>query len=118
MITTYLTSLRATFNPFSASSKIPRLFLTSLSATAGKTIKITSVALPRTSIAPSTLELEFKDGKNVKYSWGGTEVVAKGSEGMKDGKKARGGEKVTLADIIEEVDRHAKALGRKEELAA
>jgi large subunit ribosomal protein L53 len=113
MITTYLTSLRATFNPFSASSKIPRLFLTTLPATAGKTIKITSVALPRISTQPSTLELEFKDGKNVKYSWGGDQWKVEG----KAIKKGNGGEKVTLTDIIEEVNRHAKALGRKEELA-
>ena len=118
MITKYLTTLKATFNPFAASSKIPRLFLTVLPANAHKTIKITSKALPRASTDASTLELEFKDGKVVKYSWGGESQAVEGAQrsvAMK-GKK-RVGEKVTLQDIVEEVDRHAKGLARKEELA-
>ncbi|ETI26308.1 hypothetical protein G647_03085 [Cladophialophora carrionii CBS 160.54] len=93
MITTYLTSLKATFNPFSPSSKIPRLFLTLLPANAHKTLQIKSQALPRHSPEPSTLELGFKDGK----------------KGM--------GEKVSLQDIVEEVNRHARGLARKEELS-
>ncbi|OAL37500.1 hypothetical protein AYO20_03349 [Fonsecaea nubica] len=108
MITTYLTSLKARFNPFSASSKIPRLFLTLLPADAHKTLKISSTALPRSSSEPSTLELGFKDGKVVKYSWG-AEARASSKKGF--------GEKVTLTDIVEEVDRHARVLARKEELA-
>ncbi|EXJ56678.1 hypothetical protein A1O7_07022 [Cladophialophora yegresii CBS 114405] len=94
MITTYLTTLRATFNPFSPSSKIPRLFLTLLPANAHKTLQIKSQALPRYSHEPSTLELGFKDGK---------------VQGP--------GEKVTLQDIVEEVNRHARGLARKEELS-
>ncbi|KAH0832666.1 mitochondrial 54S ribosomal protein YmL44 [Fonsecaea pedrosoi] len=110
MITTYLTSLKARFNPFSASSKIPRLFLTLLPADAHKTLKISSTALPRRSSEPSTLELGFKDGKVVKYSWG-AEAPQQASS------KKGSGEKVTLTDIVEEVDRHARVLARKEELA-
>ena len=118
MITTYLTTLKATFNPFAPSSKIPRLFLTVLPADAHKSIKIVSTPLPRTSSAPSTLELGFKDGKVAKYSWG---TNAKPVEGDQIGATAMGkkgaGDKVTLKDIVEEVDRHARQLARKEELA-
>jgi large subunit ribosomal protein L53 len=117
MITTYLTSLKATFNPFAASSKIPRLFLTQLPANAHKTIQIKSTPLPRGSTGPSTLELGFKDGKVVKYSWGGpiTAIEDGSGKAVQKGRKT-GGEKVTLQDIVEEVDRHAKGLARKEEL--
>ncbi|KIW23128.1 uncharacterized protein PV07_11354 [Cladophialophora immunda] len=121
MITTYLTSLKTRFNPFSASSKIPRLFLTLLPADAHKTLKISSTALPRTSAEPSTLELGFKDGKVVKYSWGAEAPRPANLEGnpttsVNKGKKGSG-ERVTLHDIVEEVDRHARVLARKEELS-
>ena len=118
MITTYLTSLKTTFNPFSPSSKIPRLFLTVLPANTHKALQIKSTPLPRHSTEPSTLELGFKDGRVVKYSWGGSPAPVEGTQGIAPvkGKKA-GGEKVTLQDIIDEVNRHARVSARKEELS-
>jgi large subunit ribosomal protein L53 len=116
MITTYLTTLKATFNPFSPSSKIPRLFLTLLPANAHKSLQIKSQALPRHSPEPSTLELGFKDGKTVKYSWGGKAAEAEQTTASVTAKKGTG-EKVSLQDIVEEVNRHARGLARKEELS-
>lgn len=105
MITTYMTSLKTSFNAFSPSSKVPRLFVTMLPANAHKTIQIKSITLPRTSTEPSTLELGFKDGKVLKYSWGG--IAAEGTKSSP----------VSLPSIVEEVNRHARGLARKEELA-
>ena len=117
MRTTYLTSLKTSFNPFSQSSKIPRLFLTLLPANAHKTIQIKSTPLPRTSTDPSTLELSFSDGKVAKYSWGGAAIREEKRANTSAKGKKPGGERVSLQDIIEEVDRHAKGLARKEELS-
>lgn len=113
MITTYLSTLKIAFNPFAASSKVPRLFLTLLPADLHKRVKISSTALPRTSRDPSILELGFTDGKVLKYSWaevGGSKLVETGN-GNGNGKR------VSLKDIVEEVDRHARGLSRKEELS-
>ncbi|KAJ9615439.1 hypothetical protein H2200_001514 [Cladophialophora chaetospira] len=114
MITSYIQTLKTTFNPFSPTSKIPRLFLTLLPANAHQTLKIKSTPLPRTSTEPSTLELGFKDGKVINYSWGGVTTAAQGAAAR--GKKGVG-EKTTLQDIVDEVNRHARVLARKEELS-
>jgi len=106
MKTAYLTTLTTRFNPFQPTSKVPRLFLSLLPPSAHRSIKISTTQLPRSSNLPATLELGFKDGKTMKFSWGG--------EAVERGKKA---ENVKLQDIVEEVDRHARVLGRKEELA-
>lgn len=105
MKTTYLTTIAVSFNPFSPSSRVPRFFLQSLPTKAHKDIKITHAVLPRTSTAPATMQLGFKDGKSMNFSW--TEHV-KGREKPKN---------VGLPYIVEEVERHARILGRKEELA-
>lgn len=116
MRTTYLTSLSTTFNPFSQASHVPRLFLQLLPVNAHKSIKITQSVLPRTSKTPATLELGFKDGKAMKFSW--TErAKRKMDAGAAATGEVRKEEKQTqLADIVEEVERHARILGRKEEL--
>jgi large subunit ribosomal protein L53 len=106
MKTSYLTTLTARFNPFTPSAKVPRLVLSLLGPSAQKTVKISTTQLPRSSVEPSVLELRFKDGKTMKWAWGG-EVV----EGEKKKKQAG------VKDIVEEVDRHARVLRRKEELA-
>ena len=67
--------------------------------------------LPRASAQPSFLELGFKDGKKLKWEW--TEEDVTGGVG-KDGKEKK---LVKLEDVVEEVNRHARILGRKEELA-
>jgi len=111
MKTTYLTSLTTRFNPFSPTSKTPRLLLSLLPPNSHKTIKISTTQLPRSSTEPSMLELGFKDGKTMKWSWNEqTKDTTKGSQ-------TTGQTKVGLQDIVEEVDRHARGLKRKEELA-
>lgn len=120
MKTTHLTSLSATFNPFLPSSKVPRLVLSKLPASAFKTLKITAKQLPRTSTAPATLELAFKDGKTLKYSWAhetpeekaaARAALLAGGNGERQKK-----EKVMLSDIVWELDRHARGIARAEEL--
>jgi large subunit ribosomal protein L53 len=111
MKTKYLTSLSLAFNPFSRTGKVPRLFLSLLPPAAHKSVQIKQEQLPRASTAPSYLELGFKDGKNMKWEW--TEEDVKGGLD-KDGKEKK---IVKLKDVVDEVDRHARILGRKEELA-
>lgn len=107
MITTYLTTLKTSFNPFQVTSKVPRLFLNALPPEVHKTVKITTTQLPRTSTAPAELELGFKDGKTMKFTWAADKLSG-------NAKRAQG---ASLPDIIEEVDRHARGLARKEELS-
>ncbi|EXJ88263.1 hypothetical protein A1O1_05193 [Capronia coronata CBS 617.96] len=108
MITTYLTSIKVAFNPFQATSRVPRLFLNLLPPEAHKTIKISAIQYPRTSKAPALLELGLKDGKTMNYTW---EAEASGADG-----KAQKTKRAGLKDIVEEVNRHARGLARKEEL--
>lgn len=102
MKTTYLVNLTTAFNPFSKTAAVPRLFLQQLSAKAQKDIKITRKVLPRTSAEPASLTLGMKDGQQMKYTW---------SE--QDDAKSQ----VRLNDIIEQIQRHARVVGRKEELS-
>lgn len=69
-------------------------------------MQIKTTQLPRASTQSALLELGFKDGKTMKWEWKG--------EGPKVGGKIEG--EAGLQDIIEEVNRHARILGRKEEL--
>lgn len=111
MKTTYLTSLTATFNPFSRTAVVPRLVIQLLKPDSHKNIAIKSTQLPQTSNQPATLELGFKDGQKMTYRWA-EEDLGKGLD--KDGKK----KKVTkLDDVVWAVDKHARILGRKEELS-
>ena len=116
MRTTYLTSLKTTFNPFSPTSHVPRLFLQLLPVNAHKSIKISQSVLPRTTTTPASLELGFKDGKSMTFSW--TERVKRklDADGAAAGEVRKEEKQTQLADIVEEVERHARILGRKEEL--
>jgi len=110
MKTTYLTSILCSFNPFSRSGAVPRLFLQLLPPKAHKDIQIKQSVLPRSSTQPALLELGFKDGKKMTWSW---------SDGptLKEGAEAKGERRVALEEIVNEVNRHARILGRKEELS-
>lgn len=99
MKTTYLTTLTASFNPFLPHAAVPRHFLQMLSGSAQRNVKIAQKILPRASTQPSLLELGFKDGKKMAFTW----------KGEKD--------EVRLRDIVEQVERHARISGRKEELS-
>lgn len=61
MIIRFLTEVSTTFNPFSASSRTARLFLTFLPANARQNIKINTTILPRESQQPSGLLLRFSE---------------------------------------------------------
>jgi len=95
MLTRYLTSLNLTFNPFSPLSKTPRLLLAILPPDARSTMKITTTLLPRDSKDPPMLDLKFKDGKEMRMQ------VKK---------------KLKIQDVVDEVERHSRILGREEEL--
>lgn len=112
MKTTYLTTLTASFNPFSRTAVVPRLILSLLKPDAHKTIAIKSIQLPRSSTQPASLVLGFKDGKTLKYLWAEDEVGKSAATERNTKKKS-----VKLQDIVEEVERHTRILGRKEELA-
>ncbi|CBX95429.1 hypothetical protein LEMA_P025810.1 [Plenodomus lingam JN3] len=95
MITRFLTDVRVTFNPFNPRSKPARLFLSLIPPNArADGMKIESTMLPRTSKAPATLAVKFKDGKEMNLQL----------------------DTMRIPQVVEEVDRHSRSLARKEEL--
>ncbi|KAL9620555.1 MAG: hypothetical protein Q9160_004916 [Pyrenula sp. 1 TL-2023] len=102
----HLTSILATLNPFSPLSKTPRLFLSLLPPTARSSgLKITTNILPQNSDRPNALTVTFKDKKEMKWEFRDVQ--------KEEGDKA---EKVSIADVLAEVERHGRVLGRKEDL--
>jgi len=57
-------------------------------------MKINTKLLPRDSKEPSTLSLKFKDGKEMQLNT----------------------EKLSIKDVMEEVDRHSRGLNRRADL--
>lgn len=111
MKTNYLTTLSTTFNPFSRTAIVPRLFLQLLPPKAHNTIKIERKVLPKTSTAPAKLDLGFKDGQKMTFTWAERQSgLTREAANMKEDKP------VLLSDIVDAVDRHARVLSRKEEL--
>ncbi|KAI0913166.1 39S ribosomal protein L53/MRP-L53-domain-containing protein [Ustulina deusta] len=95
MITRFITEVNTRFNPFSMRSRATRLFLSYLPPNARATgVLINTTLLPRTSSEPSTLSVKFKDGKELKLD----------------------GESLGIKGIIEEVDRHSRALQKQADL--
>ncbi|RMD42112.1 hypothetical protein DV735_g2987, partial [Chaetothyriales sp. CBS 134920] len=115
MRTTYLTQLTTAFNPFSLTSRVPRLFLGHLPPNAHKLIQIKCTTLPQASTAPAFLELAFKDGQRMRYEWS-EQDVQKPKPGSVDASNSKKRKVTTLQNIIFEVDRHARMAQRKEEL--
>ncbi|KAI1419276.1 39S ribosomal protein L53/MRP-L53-domain-containing protein [Xylaria sp. FL1777] len=96
MITRFITEVNTKFNPFSLRSRSTRLFLSYLPPKArAQGMQINTTLLPRTSAEPSTLSVKFKDGKEMKLD----------------------GEILGIKGIIEEVDRHSRALQKQADLA-
>ncbi|KAF3923422.1 hypothetical protein ABW21_db0206555 [Orbilia brochopaga] len=89
MLTKFLTNVAVTFNPFSKLSKSTRIFLSLLPPDARQTIKIQTKVLPRTSEETPKI-----DGKLMELEPG----------------------KLSIKDLVEEVDRHSRMLRKKEEL--
>ncbi|CAJ2513430.1 Uu.00g015490.m01.CDS01 [Anthostomella pinea] len=95
MITRFITEVNTKFNPFSMRSRATRLFLSSLPPKARQQgMAITTSLLPRTSTEASSLKIKFKDGKEMSLD----------------------GEKLGIKGIIEEVDRHSRALQKQADL--
>ncbi|KAI1094149.1 putative ribosomal protein YmL44, mitochondrial [Rostrohypoxylon terebratum] len=95
MITRFITEVNTKFNPFSMRSRATRLFLNSLPPNARQSMQINTTLLPRASTLPATLLVKFKDGKEMNLD----------------------GEKLGIKGIIEEVDRHSRALQKQADLA-
>lgn len=115
MQTRFLTALATTLNPFSKSSKTPRLFLSMLPPTVRSSgVQISVKQLPQTSRAPSTLQLTFKDGKVMNFEFTDNEEEGKENTTEAGGKRK---EQAKLKDVIDEVERHSRGLARKEDLA-
>ncbi|RMZ87025.1 hypothetical protein DV736_g5747, partial [Chaetothyriales sp. CBS 134916] len=112
---TYLTQLTTGFNPFSLTSRVPRLFLNHLPPNAHKLVQIKCATLPQTSSAPAFLELAFKDGHKMRYEWC-EEDMKKPVPGSVAATNLKRKKVTTLQNIVAEVDRHARMAQRKEEL--
>ncbi|OBW68004.1 MAG: NAD(P)-binding protein [Aureobasidium pullulans] len=97
MITRFLTSVSTAFSPFNPKSgKTARNFLALLPPNARSTMKIDVKQLSRADAdKPGLLALKFKDGKEMNLDL----------------------DTLKIKDIMTEVDRHSRMLGRKEELA-
>jgi len=95
MITRFITDVSTKFNPFSPRAKAARVFLSFLPPTARSDgMNITTKLLPRNSPEPSTLYVKFKDGKEMNIDC----------------------EKLHINSIVEEVDRHSRALQKQLDL--
>ncbi|KAF1808972.1 hypothetical protein P152DRAFT_178658 [Eremomyces bilateralis CBS 781.70] len=95
MITRFLTDVSASFNPFSPRAKTVRSFLALLPANARQTMKVNVKVLPRTSAEDGSLSLQFKDGKQLEVDL----------------------QRLKIKEVMEEVDRHSRKLGRQAELS-
>jgi large subunit ribosomal protein L53 len=120
MKTKYLTSLTTTLSPFSPHAKTPRLILSLLPADARTRIAIKTTLLSRAAALtqPATLEMAFKDGRVMKWTWSPRVRGKVGGEAeMVAAKQRQRPEEAKVADVVEEVERHYRGLVRVEELA-
>ncbi|KAI0009102.1 putative ribosomal protein YmL44, mitochondrial [Xylariaceae sp. FL0662B] len=96
MITRFITEVNTKFNPFSMRSRATRLFLSFLPPKARQSgMLINTHLLPRTDTGPSILTIKFKDGKEMNLD----------------------GEKLGIKGIVEEIDRHSRALQKQADLS-
>lgn len=118
MITRYLKTVTATFNPMSGTSahKLPRIFLSFLGSDArtasGGGLTIKANVLPNRPGQVSMLALSFKDGKEMRWVQHKME-----SPQYSQDESVWNLSQVRMRDIEEEVDRHSRVLKRKEDLA-
>jgi large subunit ribosomal protein L53 len=112
MLTKYLTTLSVAFSPLSPlrAHRTPRLLLALLPAS--HKIKVTTTILPTNSTQPAKITVGFKE-RTIEFlekKKGAPAAGAAGSEEVLDLGR------LGINDIVEEVDRHSRMLGRKEEL--
>lgn len=136
MITRFITDVTTRFNPFTARSKSARLFLSFLPPTARSSgMNITAQMLPRASTEPSTLLVKFstshayrvvhpmKEGDSIerdRQSKEWLELLHANPDAIQteDGKELNiDCEAMGIKSIIEEVDRHSRALQKAADLA-
>ncbi|RWA14607.1 hypothetical protein EKO27_g540 [Xylaria grammica] len=94
MITRFITEVNTRFNPFSMRSRATRLFLSYLPPNARTQMQVNTTLIPRTSTEPNILRIKFKDGREMNLD----------------------GETLGIKGIIEEVDRHSRALQKQADL--
>ncbi|KAK0632858.1 39S ribosomal protein L53/MRP-L53-domain-containing protein [Immersiella caudata] len=95
MLTQFIIEVSTRFNPFSASAKTARLFLTRLPPSARASgMSITTQLLPRNSTEPSALKIKFKDGLEMKLDC----------------------ETMNIKSVVEVVDRHSRQLQKQADL--
>ncbi|CAN8099585.1 unnamed protein product [Discula destructiva] len=95
MITRFITEVSTRVNPFSPRSKSVRLFLNSLPSKARtQGTAISTKLLPRTTAEKNALLVKFKDGKTLDLDC----------------------ENMTIQSLIEECDRHSRALQKQADL--
>lgn len=116
MITRFLTSVSTAFSPFNAKSgKTARNFLALLPPNARSTMTININQLSRADAnKPSVLALKFSAYPKDCFGFPNTysrQITEDGKEMNLDL------ETLKIKDIMTEVDRHSRMLGRKEELA-
>jgi large subunit ribosomal protein L53 len=111
MLTKYLTTLSVAFSPLSPlrAHRTPRLLLALLPAT--HKIKVTTTILPTNSTQPAKITVGFKE-RTIEFleKKKGDAAAGAGSDEVLDLGR------LGINDIVEEVDRHSRMLGRKEEL--
>lgn len=122
MITKFITDVSTKFNPFSKRAKTCRIFLAHLPSSARQTMNIDTKILPRTSREGSTLSLKFSKfirSSNLRLSG----IMPVNEEKIlictltEDGKEMQlDTEKLTINDVMEEVDRHSRKLNRQADL--
>ncbi|KAI4136944.1 MAG: hypothetical protein L6R39_007548 [Caloplaca ligustica] len=95
MITRFLAEVSTVFNPFRKPGRTCRVVLAHLPANARQSMKINTKVLTKDSKEPSMLKLKFKDGKEMQLDT----------------------EKLSVKDIMEEVDRHSRLLKRQADLS-
>jgi large subunit ribosomal protein L53 len=115
MMTRFLTSVSTAFSPFNPKSgKTARNFLALLPPNARSTMKIDIKQLPRSDAdKPAVLALTFSIALPPTHAF--VPLLTMPTE---DGKEMNLDlEQLKIKDIMTEVDRHSRMLGRKEELA-
>jgi len=121
MITRYFTSTTISFNPFVRGGRTARIFASLLPPDARATgVKVTTTVLPRDSKVGGTVEVVFSECPWVGETRGGGRGGCRSNGGarLEDGKEVKlDTTKMTIADVVEQMDRHSRGLERADELA-
>jgi large subunit ribosomal protein L53 len=119
MISNFITTVSAKFNPFTRSQRMPRIFLSMLPPTARTSMKISVAQLPRESAENGSLSLTFSTYLKIRVD--GCKVCREQKDwcAVEDGKEMSfDPETIKIKDVVAEVDRHSRMLARKEDLTS